>query len=223
MTALLLAAGRSERLGIDKPTLQLNGEMLVERHLRQLRAAGVSDVVIVCHPGNEALIRARTGVKTVLQRGDSMSSAVLTGIHQTEADSICVVCVNDIVSDEDYRQLFTLNGRDGSILIPTVPLERSFPGGCLEIMPDSQVVRRIVEKPQGGCPVGAAANIMIHQIFGRKLLARLKSLLSSGMEYETAVNELIESGTAVIAVPIHSWVAIKTPDDIARCKAALAQ
>jgi dTDP-glucose pyrophosphorylase len=223
MTALLLAAGRSERLGIDKPTLELNGEMLVERHLRQLRAAGVSDATIVCHSGNEALIRARTGVQTALQHGDSMSSAVLTGIHQTEAHSICVVCVNDIVFDEDYRQLFTLSGREGSILIPTVPLERSFQGGYLEIIPDSQVVRRIVEKPQGGCPAGAPANILIHQIFGRKLLARLKSLLSSGIEYETAVNELIESGTAVIAVPIRWWVAIKTPDDFACCQAALAQ
>src|SRR5262249_45747402 len=123
MTAILLAAGRSERVGIDKPTFKLNGEMLVERHLRQLRAAGVDDATIVCHSGNEALIRARTGAQTALQHGDSMSSAVLTGIHQTEADSICVVCVNDIVSDEDYRQLFMVNGRDGSILIPTVPLE----------------------------------------------------------------------------------------------------
>jgi molybdopterin-guanine dinucleotide biosynthesis protein A len=101
MIAILLAGGRSERVGIDKPTLHLNGEMLVERHLRQLRGAGVTEAVIVCHLGNEALIRARTGAQTVLQRGGSMSSAVLTGMQQTEAHSICAVCVNDIVSDED--------------------------------------------------------------------------------------------------------------------------
>ena len=223
MIAILLAGGRSVRIGIDKPTLQLNGEMLVERHLRQLRAAGVNDALIVCHPGNEALIRARTGVQTVLQCGDSMSSAVLSGIDQIEAESICAVCVNDIVSGEDYRQLFALNGRDGTILIPTAPLERSFPGGYLELNPDNRTVRRIVEKPRRGCPAGAAANIMIHQIFGRRLLARLKSLLRNGIEYETAVNELIEAGTTVIAVPIRWWVAIKTADDIARCQAALAQ
>ena len=35
MIAVLLAGGRSERVGTDKPTLELNGEMLVERHLRQ--------------------------------------------------------------------------------------------------------------------------------------------------------------------------------------------
>jgi len=223
MIAILLAGGRSERVGIDKPTLELNGEMLVERHLRQLRAAGVKNGVIVCHPGNEALIRARTGVQTVLQRGHSMSSAVLTGLEQTEADSICIVCVNDIVSGEDYHQLFALNDRDGTILIPTVLLERTFPGGYLELDPNTRAVRRIVEKPQGGCPAGAAANIMIHQIFGRRLLARLKSLLSDGIEYETAINELIEEGTRVVAVPIRWWVAIKTPEDIARAQTATVQ
>jgi len=223
MIAILLAGGRSDRVGIDKPTLQLNGEMLVERHLRQLRAAGLRKAVIVCHPGNEPLIRARTGVKTALQRGGSMSSAVLTGMQQTKARSICAVCVNDIVSDEDYQQLFALSHREGTILIPTVPLERSFTGGYLELNPDTKAVRRIVEKPHGGCPAGAAANIMIHQIFGRSLLTRLKSLLSDGIDYETAVNKLIESGTTVIAVPMRWWVAIKTPGDIARCQAALAQ
>lgn len=223
MIAILLAGGRSVRVGTDKPTLQLNGEMLVERHLRQLRAAGVKDAVIVCHPGNEALIRTRTCAQTVLQRGDSMSSAVLTGMNQTKANSICTVCVNDIISDQDYQKLLAVNGRDGTILIPTVPLERSFSGGYLEFDCDTGAVHRIVEKPRGGCPAKAAANIMIHQIFGRRLLARLKSLLSNGIEYETAVNKLIESGTTVTAVPIRWWVAIKTADDIARCQAGLTQ
>ena len=223
MIAILLAGGRSERLGIDKPTLELNGEMLVERHLRQLRTGGVKNAVIVCHPGNEELIRARTGAQTVLQRGDSMSSAVLTGLNQTDSNSICAVCVNDIVSDEDYRQLLALSGRDGTILVPTVALEQNFSGGFLKLGHDNRAVRRIVEKPHGGCPAGAAANIMIHQIFGPKLLGRLRSLLSNGTEYETAVNELIESGTSVISVPIRWWIAIKTPDDIARAEAATAQ
>lgn len=223
MIAILLAGGRSVRLGIDKPTLELNGEMLVERHLRQLRSGGVNNAVIVCHPGNEERIRARTGAQTVLQCGDSMSSAVLTGLNQTDSNSICTVCVNDIVSDEDYSQFLALNGSDGTILLPTVALERNFSGGFLELGHDNRAVRRIVEKPHGGCPAGAAANIMIHQIFGPKLLARLRSLLSNGTEYETAINRLIEKGASVIAVPIRWWIAIKTPDDIARAEAATAQ
>ena len=95
-------------------------------------------------------------------------------MNQTEANSICTVCVNDIVSDQDYRNLFALTGRDGTILIPTVPLERSFPGGYLELSPETRAVRRIVEKPQGGCPAGAAANIMVSS------RSRTSALLSTG-------------------------------------------
>ena len=100
MIAILLAGGRSVRLGIDKPTLELNGEMLVERHLRQLRTGGVKKAVIVCHPGNEELIRARTGAQTVLQVGDSMSSAVLTASATATGASLTGETVSVIVSTE---------------------------------------------------------------------------------------------------------------------------
>jgi dTDP-glucose pyrophosphorylase len=221
--AILLAGGRSTRLGMDKTTFRLNGEMLVERHLRQLRLAGVRQAWAVCNPGNETVIKMRTGVPTVLQQGDTMSAAVLTGLDAADADAVCAVCLNDIVGDPDYKRIFESDHREESIVIPTLPLERSFSGGYLDLDSASGAVRNIVEKPEGGCPSGAAANIMIHQIRGRQLLLRLASLLRRGMEYEAAVNELIQEGVRVSAVPVRWWVAIKTPDDIARAQAAAAQ
>lgn len=223
MIAILLAGGRSVRVGIDKATFQLHGEMLVERHLRQLRIAGVIDAVAVCNAKNEAIIRARTGVRTVLQRGSSMSAAVLTGMEESDGDAICAVCVNDIVGDEDYRRIFALKGGEEAIVIPTLPLERAFQGGCLDLDSATGAVRGIVEKPSGGCQVGAAANVMIHQIRGGRLLQRLASLLRGGVEYEAAVNKLIGGGVRVSAVPIRSWMAIKTPDDIARAASTARQ
>lgn len=223
MIAILLAGGRSLRAGIDKTTFELNGEMLVERHLRQLRNVGVRRALTVCNAENEAIIRERTGVRTELQRGRSMSAAILTGIEEAHSDSICPICVNDIITDEDYERIFAVENTEGTIVIPTVPLERTFPGGYLDLDFETGVVRKIVEKPEGGCPVGAAANIMIHQVRGRKLLRRLASLLESGVEYEAAVNELIREGVRVSTVSIRSWVAIKTPDDIARAQVATAK
>lgn len=152
-----------------------------------------------------------------------MSAAVLTGMEEADGDAICAVCVNDIVGDEDYQRIFALDSGEGTIVIPTLPLERSFPGGCLDLDSATGAVRGIVEKPEGGCPAGAAANIMIHQVRGGQLLKRLASLLGGGVEYEAAVNELIREGVRVSAVPIRSWVAIKTPDDIARAQAAVSQ
>jgi len=51
MKAMILAAGRGERLGdltiaIPKPLLEVAGETLIERHLRRLHEAGVAEIVI---------------------------------------------------------------------------------------------------------------------------------------------------------------------------------
>jgi MurNAc alpha-1-phosphate uridylyltransferase len=51
MKAMILAAGRGERLGEltaerPKPLLEVAGESLIERHLRRLHAADVTDIVI---------------------------------------------------------------------------------------------------------------------------------------------------------------------------------
>ena len=65
MKAMILAAGRGERLlpltaTTPKPLLDVGGEILIERHLRRLRAAGFDEVVInVSHLGT--LIEARVG------------------------------------------------------------------------------------------------------------------------------------------------------------------
>lgn len=51
MKALLFAAGRGERMRpltdtTPKPLLRVGGELLIERHLRRLAAAGITDAVI---------------------------------------------------------------------------------------------------------------------------------------------------------------------------------
>ena len=205
--AILLCGGRSVRVGRDKPTLVIDGEMLVERHVRQLRAAGVSEIVAVCNSDNEPLIRT-VGVATVLQQGEGMSGAVLTGLRlAVEAEQVWLVCVNDLISDESYLRIAAAE----CTAIPTIPLERSFDGGYLEIA-DGRVVR-IVEKPPGGCPPGAAANIMIHRLSGAGLIGRMARLLERGVEYEAAINALVNEGLLVAPVAVEHWRAIKTAED----------
>ena len=78
MKAMLLAAGRGERMGAltadkPKPLLSLGSETLIERHLRLLAAAGYREIVInLSYRGGQ--IRAAVGDRTpwgqtvVLQR-----------------------------------------------------------------------------------------------------------------------------------------------------------
>lgn len=51
MKAMILAAGRGERLRpltdhTPKPLIEVNGESLVERHLKALKSAGIEDIII---------------------------------------------------------------------------------------------------------------------------------------------------------------------------------
>ena len=68
MKAMLLAAGRGERMGRltakrPKPLLSLGPETLIDRHLRRLAAAGVDDIVInLSYRGEQ--IRAAIGETT---------------------------------------------------------------------------------------------------------------------------------------------------------------
>jgi NDP-sugar pyrophosphorylase family protein len=217
--AVLLAAGRSVRMGRDKTTLRLPGETmaetLIERHVRQLRMTGIEDVIAICNPDNQAAI----GVRTILQRGERMSGAVLTGLQACAGfDGCWLVCVNDIVADTDYRRISSYPLDSNEIAIATHTLDRAFQGGMLHLDPASGRIASIVEKPPGGCPPGSPANVMIHRLQGASIIEMLAGELASGIDYESAVNRLIAQGVRALAVPMDSWIAIKTPEDYERAR-----
>ena len=58
LTAIVLGAGRSTRMGHDKNRLDLDGEPALARVLRSLRAASVNRIVCVLAPVQNALRRA---------------------------------------------------------------------------------------------------------------------------------------------------------------------
>lgn len=138
-----------------------------------------------------------------------MSGAVLAGLTCTTCENVFVVCVNDLIADEDYARL---QYADADLLIPTIPLQATFVGGMLQLG-EGHAVRAIVEKPPGGCPPASAANIMIHRWSGRENIRTLCNRLRAGEEYEAAVTAMIAGGLRAFAVPVKYWAAIKTPAD----------
>ena len=214
VNAILLAGGRSLRMGREKPLIEVGGETLVARHLRQLREAGAGAALIVCNEGNRGAIDAAAGAPAVLQRGDGMSGAVLTGLDEAAgAGELILVCVNDLIETGDYVALRQTVLPEG-IVIATKKLDRVFDGGMLLL--DGARVRGIVEKPAGGCPAGSAANIMIHHVRGDSVLSALRDRLRAGLEYEAAVNDLIACGVVAVAKAVTRWTALKVPEDLER-------
>lgn len=221
--AILLAGGRSERLGRDKPTLVVGDETLVERHVRQARASGVQRFVVVASEANISAIRAigaRAGIDPSaiwLQQGSGAEAAVLTGLrHASGADTVFVCCTNDVVSDDAYLRIADRAGGGAGLVVAGARLEWRFVGGMLVTGQADNELLRIEERRCEGCPPGAIANVMIHRFAGCDVLTRLVELLAAGNPYETSVNNLIATGVAARIALLERWVGVKSAEDLVR-------
>lgn len=155
MKAMLLAAGRGERMGDltddrPKPLLSLGAETLVERQLRLLRRAGIRDVVInVSYHG--ALIREmlgdgrRYGIEIFYSEEGEPPLETAGGIVRALpllGSAPFIVVNSDIVTDFDYAQLTRLAaGNLGALLgmLVLVPNPGHHAGGDFGIDADGLV------------------------------------------------------------------------------------
>jgi MurNAc alpha-1-phosphate uridylyltransferase len=134
MKAMLLAAGRGERMGeltrsLPKPLLEVAGERLIERQLRCLAAAGVIDIVInLSYQG--AAIRELVGRTSKWGQNVAYSEegepALETGggiIHALPllGEAPFLVVNTDIYTDFDYTLLTRARSDNVLVLVPNPP------------------------------------------------------------------------------------------------------
>ncbi|MCP5200647.1 MAG: nucleotidyltransferase family protein [Gammaproteobacteria bacterium] len=134
MKAMILAAGRGERLlpltaTLPKPLLEVGGETLVERHLRRLVAAGVSDIVLnLSHLGEQIETRlgdgARYGARVVYSHEPGAPLETAGGILAALpllGDAPFVVVNADIWTDFDFTTLPAAPMLAHLVLVPNPP------------------------------------------------------------------------------------------------------
>ena len=97
--AILLAAGESTRMGQPKPLLPWGGVTLIEYQVRELRAAGVDDLVVVLgHAAEEARPRVPQGTRVVVNEAyrEGRASSLRAGAAALadDADPIVVLSVD---------------------------------------------------------------------------------------------------------------------------------
>ena len=145
MKAMVLAAGRGERMGEltddrPKPLLSLGAETLIERQLRLLRRAGIRDIVInLSHHGGlivELLGDGRRyGVEIVYSDEGEPPLETAGGIVRALpllGDAAFLVVNSDVVTDFDYAQLIRMaeSGLDDMLgLLILVPNPQHHPRG----------------------------------------------------------------------------------------------
>jgi 2-C-methyl-D-erythritol 4-phosphate cytidylyltransferase len=132
--AILVAAGRGERLGLDRPKAfaKLGDEPLLAEPLRRLEACPwVDGIVIVAPPGWEEpaiLVAEEEGcgkVHACVAGGETRSDSVRAGLAEVPADAV-VILVHDaarpLVTDEVVERVLAplSEGWDG--VVPGLPV-----------------------------------------------------------------------------------------------------
>lgn len=112
VSAILLAAGASTRMGVPKLLLPLGGEPIVRRTARHLCASGYDEVLVVSGSQHPAIVGALDGLPVRHAHNPDfatgMGSSFRTGVEHLPADSeaaMFALADQPFVRPEDYRAL----------------------------------------------------------------------------------------------------------------------
>jgi len=135
ITAVILAAGYSERMGQFKPLLDLGGQPVVERIITSFRGAGIFDVRVVTGYRREILVPVleRLGVKVIIndRYAEGMFSSVQAAVKSLDPSIGAFFLMPadvPLVRAETIRFLGeSYNRHRGKILVPVFGGKRGHP------------------------------------------------------------------------------------------------
>jgi molybdenum cofactor cytidylyltransferase len=123
ITAVILAAGASTRMGTQKLLLPLGGEPLIRRTVRQVCDAGFDDVLVVLGAGHEQTLPALDGlgVRHAINAHyeSGMGSSFRTAIeHLPDSDAVMFALADQpFVTTNEYRTVLDTYRRDAPAII----------------------------------------------------------------------------------------------------------
>jgi CTP:molybdopterin cytidylyltransferase MocA len=135
VTAILLAAGSSRRMGRTKQLLLLNGKPLIRHCLDSIFGAGIERPIVVLGPGAEPIQQVIEDLSITMVCNDhkdsEMADSVRVGLDAVDDKcSGILICLTDhpMVSTKTYRTLIEAYMKNpDQILIPTWMEKRGHP------------------------------------------------------------------------------------------------
>jgi dTDP-glucose pyrophosphorylase len=232
--AVLLAAGRGTRLGaltdqMPKPLLDVAGQPIIERILDGLKAAGISEVLIVVGYRGEQIERhlgdgSSVGISVVYARQPSPEGtgrAVSLAKEFVGSERFFVGWGDVLVGASNYARLVNESTQPDAVM--AVNKVRDPTNGAAVYVDDHMRVTGIIEKPAPGTSTtpwnNAGLMILPPRIW--PLIDELKP--SDRREYELpqAVAALVSGGATVRAVPVDGlWFDIGTPESLEEARKA---
>lgn len=175
--AVILAAGLSSRfapISYERPKglLRVRGEVLIERQIEQLKAAGVNDIVVVVGYKKEAFfyLEDKYGVKIVINRSyaERNNSSSLMLVREILGNTY--ICSSDNYFEENPFENHVWKAYYAAQLFEGPTNE-----WCLTTGPHSRIIKVAVGGSDAWCMIG-------HAYFDRKFSAQFRKILES--EYD---------------------------------------
>ncbi len=124
VAAILLAAGRSRRMGAFKPMLAFGDKTVIETCIENLRAAGVEEItVVVGHRADEIRARlAHVNVRFAVNHDaeSEMGASIARGVEHTsqKAEAVLIALADQpAIPPEIIRRLISERERTGASLV----------------------------------------------------------------------------------------------------------
>lgn len=158
VAAVLLAAGKSSRMGSCKPLLPLGDETVIERCLNTLHHGGVNEIIVVVSIHGEEVARAARNhsVQLVVNPDESgdMASSIRVGRDSTTPETsgiIVALCDYPLVMPNTVTALIDQHAQHpGSIITPTCQGRRGhpllLPRSILEELTVGKTLRDVLNK-----------------------------------------------------------------------------
>jgi 2-C-methyl-D-erythritol 4-phosphate cytidylyltransferase len=222
LTAIIVAAGNSQRMGFDK-LLALLGDKPVLAHTIDAfeRTASVNEIILVARPDRltefEELVRQNNFKKVdrVIAGGEQRQDSVRAGLEQLNAEAT-FVAVHDaarpLVTPEQIERLLELARQHG---------------GAALAEPITNTVKRADENlvVTGSVPRENLYAMQTPQIFARDLLDKAyAAVAANNLSVTDEVSALEKLGAKVVLLPNEEWnVKITYPRDLFLAQTVLAR
>ena len=135
VSAILLAAGRSRRMGQPKQIMSINGKPFISHCLDHIAAAGIGDIVVVLGAHKREVFQLIAGrpIKVVFNWAPQteMADSVRLGLSAVDLGASGVlICLSDhpLVAGDTYQRLVDFHRlHPDKIVIPTFRKRRGHP------------------------------------------------------------------------------------------------